>query len=193
VWVGMSTQMVIYSKGQPLTKQREMDGQMPFEEWVYGKPPEDVCFVRINGNRVIQVEIAKPGQPLEVFTKDEVAGLMLADGTPAESADSNTHIVKMGDVDIDPNKQAPAAAPTLGAPNPGDWDGNQNANRDGVMKPVHFPKQSQPGANPDDQPPAENPPASGSSSGTQGTGSSTTTGAQQGQTAPAQPPANPSN
>jgi hypothetical protein len=207
VLVGMSTQMVIYAKGQPLTKQREMDGQMPIEEWVYGKPPEDVDFVRINGNRVIRLEIAKTGQPLEVFTNDEVAGLMMSDGTPVQTADSNTRVVKMGDVDADrdPNKQAPAAAPTLGAPDKGDWDGNQNANRDGVMKPVHFPKQSQPGANPDDQPPAEGTPAAGSggSSGTQGpaaTGSGGSAPAQpgaqqgQGQSTTAQPPApGPSN
>jgi hypothetical protein len=198
VWVGMSTQMVIYAKGQPLTKQREMDGQMPFEEWVYGKPPEAVYFVRINGNRVIRVEIAKPGEALEIFTKDEVAGLMLTDGTPVESAESNTHVVKMGDVDRDPNKEAPAAAPTLGAPDKGDWDGNQN--REGAMKPVHFPKQTQPGANPDDQAPAETTPAAGngSSSGTQGTATTgpsapaqTQPGAQQsqGQSTPPQAPA----
>jgi hypothetical protein len=130
---------------------------------------------------------------------------MMSDGTPVESAESTTRVVKMGDVDIDPNKQAPAAAPTLGAPGPGDPNGNQNANRDGVMKPVHFPKQSQPGANPDDQQPAEETPAagSGSSAGTQGpagAGSGATaqtqSGAQQGQgqSAPAQAPAgNPSN
>jgi hypothetical protein len=204
VLVGMSTQMVIYAKGQPLSKQREMDGQMPFEEWVYGKPPEDVDFVRINGNRVIRLEIAKTGQPLEVFTKDEVAGLMLTDGTPVESAESNTRVVKMGDVDIDPNKQAPAAAPTLGAPSPGDSTGNQN-DRNGVMKPVHFPKQTQPGANPDDQQPAEDTSATGSGSSPAtpapaAAGSSnsaqTQSGAQQGQgqSAPAQPPAaSPSN
>ena len=39
-----------------------MDGQMPFEEWIYGKPPEEVDFVRINGNRVIRVEVAKMGE-----------------------------------------------------------------------------------------------------------------------------------
>ena len=59
----MSTDMVLFAKGQPQSKIREMDGQMPFEEWIYGKPPEEVEFVRINGNRVIRVEIAKVGEP----------------------------------------------------------------------------------------------------------------------------------
>ena len=59
VLVGMSTDMVLFAKGQPQSKVREMDGQMPFEEWIYGKSPSDIEFVRINGNRVIRVEIAK--------------------------------------------------------------------------------------------------------------------------------------
>ncbi len=62
VLVGMTTDMVLYAKGQPLTKSREMDGQMPIEEWIYGTPPEEVDFVRINGNRVIRVEVAKDGE-----------------------------------------------------------------------------------------------------------------------------------
>ena len=63
VLVGMSTEMVLYAMGQPDVKGHELDGSMPFDEWVYGKPPKDVEFVRINGNRVIRVEIAKVGKP----------------------------------------------------------------------------------------------------------------------------------
>jgi len=80
VMVGMSTQMVLFTLGQPESKSRETEGQMPFEEWIYGHPPQDVSFVRINGNRVIQVELAKLGQPLQIFTKDEVEGLMQTSG-----------------------------------------------------------------------------------------------------------------
>src|ERR1039458_9375694 len=69
VLVGMNTDMVMFAKGQPNSKSREMDGQMPFEEWIYGVAPEEVTFVRINGNRVIRVEIAKEGRPLQVFTR----------------------------------------------------------------------------------------------------------------------------
>ncbi|MGB6194629.1 MAG: hypothetical protein WBF42_19350, partial [Terracidiphilus sp.] len=82
VLVGMSTDMVLFAKGQPQNKIREMDGQMPFEEWIYGKPPQDIEFVRINGNRVIRVEIAKVGKTPVVFEKDEVEGMMRTDGTP---------------------------------------------------------------------------------------------------------------
>ena len=161
VLVGMTTDMVLFAKGQPENKTREMDGQMPFEEWIYGKPPKDVEFVRINGNRVIRVEVAKMGEAPVIFTKDEVEGLMRTDGTPLEA--SNTRTVQMGDVERNPDTQAPAAPPTLR--NPGEklpTDDNKT-DRVGVMKPVQFPKpkpDAQPGANPDEQPvPAQAQPA----------------------------------
>jgi len=151
VWVGMSTDMVIFAKGRPNTKSREMDGQMPFEVWIYGTPPEDVTFVRINGNRVIRVEIAKAGQPMQVFTKDVVSPMMRSDGSP-ELADSNTRVIHEGDVEADPNKQAPAAPPSLR--NPGESLPTDNQTT-GVMRPVQMPKphtdDGQLGANPDEQ------------------------------------------
>ena len=64
---------------------------MPFEEWIYGKPPKDVEFVRINGNRVIRVEIAKMGETPVIFTKDEVEGLMRTDGTPLDGPTRRRH------------------------------------------------------------------------------------------------------
>jgi hypothetical protein len=158
VMVGMSTDMVLFAKGQPQNKIREMDGQMPFEEWIYGRPPSDIEFVRINGNRVIRVEIAKVGKTPEIFTKDEVEGLMRTDGTPlTAAADPGTHTIQLGDVQHNPDTQAPAAPPSLRKPGetlPADDPKNS---RIGVMKPVQFPKQQ-----PDDEPNARptNPPAS---------------------------------
>lgn len=159
VWVGMSTDMVLFAKGQPVNKIREMDGQMPFEEWIYGKPPQDVDFVRINGNRVIRVEIARVGQPLQVFTKDVVDGLMRTDGTPVVA--DNTRIIHEGDVEKDPNKEAPDAPPSLrtaGESLPQDQDKNSV----GVMRPVQPAKpnpDNDPWNNPDDQQPATAQPA----------------------------------
>ena len=154
VMVGMSTDMVLFAKGQPDSKSREMDGQMPFEEWMYGKPPNEVDFVRINGNRVIRLEVAKTGEPPVIFSNDEVEGLMRTDGTPLE-ADATRRVTKVGDVERDPNKEAPAAPPSLRNPGeklPGDDPRNIEA---GEMKPVQFPKPKadpQPGANPDGVP-----------------------------------------
>jgi hypothetical protein len=148
VLVGMSTDMVLFAMGPPEAKSREMDGQMPFEEWIYGHPPQDVNFVRVNGNRVIRVEIAKLGQPLEVFTKDEVEGLMTTDGHPVLAQTRETRPIQLGDVHRDPDTQAPAPPPTLRAPGeklPTDQttagsSTDPSLNREGAMKPVIFPK-----------------------------------------------------
>jgi len=154
VLVGMSTEMVLYAKGQPDHKTRETEGQMPFEEWIYGKPPKDVEFVRINGNSVIRLEVAKMGETPVIFTKNEVDGLVRTDGTPLVAEASRAKSGEMGDVERDPDRQAPTAPPSLR--NPGEKlpeDDNM-----GAMKPVHFPKPkpaAQPGANPDGEPEAQ--------------------------------------
>jgi hypothetical protein len=155
VMVGMTTDMVMFSVGQPEQKIREMDGQMPFEEWVYGKPPQPVQFVRINGNRVIRLEIAKVGEDPQIFTKDEVEGLMRTDGTPL-APPVHTRTVAMGDTHPDADTQAPNAPPTLR--NAGETlpqDDPHNNSGEGSMKPVQFPQQK-----PDDYPDASRLPRS---------------------------------
>jgi hypothetical protein len=171
VMVGMSTDMVLFAKGAPQSKSREMDGQMPFEEWIYGKPPEEVDFVRINGNRVIRVEIAKTGEPPVIFTQDVVSAMLRTDGSPIEVAKNHTHIEKEGDVQRDPDKEAPAPPPTLRNPGetlPADAQNDKNAGGQknvGVMRPVQAPVKKpeyQPDANPDgvpDTPPPATAPA----------------------------------
>jgi hypothetical protein len=160
VLVGMNIEMVLFAKGAPETKTREMDGQMPFEEWIYGKPPKDVEFVRFNGNRVIRLEVAKVGERPVIFTKDEVEGLMRTDGTPLMPEKDEPRVAKVGDVERDPDTQAPAAPPTLrkdGEKLPAEGDKTADT-RTGVMKPVRFPTPkpadqptTQPGANPDEE------------------------------------------
>lgn len=157
VWVGMSTEMVLYSLGRPWNKYRAMDGQMPYEDWVYGHPPQTTTFVRINGNRVIRVAIAPVGKPMEVFTKDVVSPMMLSNGS-GELADSNAHVIREGDVQRRPT-DAPAPPPTLLKPGEKPPSAIQGA---GQMRPVYFPKDQQEpplGANPDDQQPASAPAA----------------------------------
>ena len=163
VLVGMSADMVLFARGQPEHKTREMDGQKPFEEWIYGRPPQEVDFVRFNGNQVIRVEVAKMGETPVIFTRNEVEGLMRTDGSPLQDARSSTRTVQMGDAERNSDTQAPAAPPSLrksGEELPTD-DKNTE-----VMKPVRFPKLKpvpQPGDNPDSAPDAQ-PPADGQSS-----------------------------
>jgi hypothetical protein len=166
VMVGMSTDMVLFAKGPPETKTREMDGQMPFEEWIYGKPPEEVEFVRINGNRVIRLEVAKAGEKPVIFTDDVVSGLLRTDGTPVVAAVDHTHIDKVGDGQRDADRQEAAAPPSLrkaGETLPDEPGMPNQSGNVGVMRPVQFPKpksddqpkpkpQSQPGSNPDSVP-----------------------------------------
>ncbi len=173
VLVGMSTDMVLFAKGQPVNKSREMDGQQPFEEWIYGKPPETVYFVRINGNRVIRLEVANIGEPVEVFATDVVSGMMRTDGTPVFAQNTNVHVVKEGDAEIDSNREAAQAPPSLA--NPGETVGvNGDQKSKGAMRPVQPAKPNpeyQPGVNPYEQPPAPAPapPASTQPASTQPT------------------------
>jgi hypothetical protein len=193
VWVGMSTDMLLYAKGQPDGKSREMEGQMPFEEWIYGKPPQTVEFVRVNGNRVIRVEVAKLGEKPEVFTKDVVEGLMRTDGTPLDPA-MQPHVAKNGDVQRDPNTQEVAPPPSLKKPGETlpNQDQDPDSHRVGDMRPVRFPAPkpaAQPGDNPDGEPSAATP----ATSGTPTPSASQQSPAASSPADPAKPPATPSS
>jgi len=150
VMVGMSTEMVIFALGAPQSKTREMEGQMPFEEWIYGAPPKPVEFVRINGNRVIRLEIAKVGEAPQIFTKDEVEGLMRTDGSPLAPPPDRTKAVALGDkAPSNPDTQAAPAPPSLRKDGESLPQDDPKAASTGVMKPVQFPNQK-----PDDYPDA---------------------------------------
>jgi hypothetical protein len=126
VLVGMSTEMVVYAIGKPDHKSREIEGQMPYEEWIYGDSPHEVQFVRINGNRVIRVEIAKLGQDPVIRDKNEVEGIVQAE---------NERQIHLGDVPSDPHAAAPAP-PSLRKPG----ENLPNDNKQGTMGPVQFPE-----------------------------------------------------
>jgi hypothetical protein len=148
VMVGMTTDMVVFALGRPDQKIRETEGQMPYEEWIYGKSPDPVQFVRINGNRVIRVELAAVGKPPQIWDQDEVQGMMRTDGTSL-SPEAQPRTVALGDVVRNPDTQASAPPPSLrkdGENLPQDDPHNQG---NGTMKPVQFPTQK-----PDDYPDA---------------------------------------
>ena len=72
VLVGMNSEMVIHAKGKPPKKVREKEGDQDYEEWIYGEPPQDVDFVRIVGDEVIQVKTMKIGGQKIVRNQKEV-------------------------------------------------------------------------------------------------------------------------
>jgi hypothetical protein len=145
VLVGMNREMVLKAVGQPDQKVRETDGQMPFEEWIYGQAPHEVQFVRFNGNRVIRLEIADVGQPPVIRDKDETDGYF---------AGQFVRQVRLGDAPPNGSNQehAPTAAPTLRKPG----EALPNAvDNDRQLKPVQFPDDQKP--KPIPPPPGTNP------------------------------------
>jgi hypothetical protein len=73
VLVGMNSDMVLHAMGKPPMKDREKDSSgMEYEEWIYGKPPEDVNFVRFVGDEVVRVETMKVDGQKIVRTAKEV-------------------------------------------------------------------------------------------------------------------------
>ncbi|HJX83170.1 MAG TPA: hypothetical protein VJ723_02355, partial [Candidatus Angelobacter sp.] len=73
ILVGMNRDMVILVKDRPLQRIREKDEKgLEHEDWIYGEPPEEVVFVRIVGDEVVQVKSAKPGGDIVVKTQKEI-------------------------------------------------------------------------------------------------------------------------
>ena len=68
VLVGMNREMVTYALGRPPQKHREEN----WEEWIYGKPPDPVQFVRFVGDEVVQLEIMKVDGQKTIRTEKEV-------------------------------------------------------------------------------------------------------------------------
>jgi hypothetical protein len=70
--VGMSKDMVIDALGRPPKRIRENDGNVDYEEWIYGEPPGDVQFVRFVNEEVTRVEHIQVGGEKVVKTTREV-------------------------------------------------------------------------------------------------------------------------
>ncbi len=105
VLVGMSLEMVIYSKGRPGKKIREKDEQgVEYEDWIYGEPPQDVDFVRVVGDEVIRVETMKVGGQKIVKTEKEIE----SDGSTVASAAQKEHPTKAPSLRR-PGEEAPPA------------------------------------------------------------------------------------
>lgn len=77
ILVGMDRRMVLAALGAPLTKHREHvapgdDNSAVYEEWIYGQTPQPIQFVRFRGGRVVRLEIAAIGMPIEIHETNEL-------------------------------------------------------------------------------------------------------------------------
>lgn len=124
VLVGMDRDMVIYAKGRPPRKDREKDGDIEYEEWIYGEPPENVDFVRFVNDEVVRVETMTVSGQRTVRTAKEID----ITKPPTESATSTR----------------PAVAPTLRRPGETLPTGNDSG---GAQLPSPLPAQVPPSNN----------------------------------------------
>jgi hypothetical protein len=132
VLVGMNREMVTYSKGRAEKKIREKDGEVEYEEWIYGEPPKDVEFVRLVGDEVVQMKIMKIDGQRIIRTQKEVdlgppqAAVADAEKTPVIPANRPT-LKRPGEDEIDPAttgsqsttrpRNTPASPPPSAPPN----------------------------------------------------------------------------
>jgi hypothetical protein len=182
VLVGMNRDMLIYAKGQPVRKMREegADGKQ-YEIWIYGETPQPVEFVRLEGNFVIRVELARVGEPIVVHAQNEMGDYW---GQQPAMA-SNVHEIKLGDEgQVERTEEsAPPQAPTLRKPGetlPQDSDKDNPA---AAMRPVNMPPDLQRPGDPGYHPTVSAQPGQGNGTGqagANGSGSSQTKGTQNG-------------
>jgi len=116
VLVGMTKRMVLAAMGAPNSKEREHvdasdDNSQRYEEWIYGVVPQPLQFVRFRNDRVVRLEIAELGKPVEIRTKNEVGPAQLPE---------NVHVIASGDAQPTEEGARPSAAPTLRKPGEGD-------------------------------------------------------------------------
>jgi hypothetical protein len=138
ILVGMDKEMVTYAKGRAPKKVRDKDDNgVEYEEWIYGDPPQEVDFVRFQGNLVSRLEIMTVDGEKIVRTEREV-NLASQETQVAEKTDTN-------------QQHKPANAPTLRRPGEAaDDDGDNRGSQPGLYPPRVDPA---PGSGPGQLPP----------------------------------------
>lgn len=133
VLVGMDRRMVLSALGEPRNKMKDTENGQLVDLWIYGEPPDPTQFVRFDGDRVVRLEIAPVGKPIEVHAKNEMGDYWAKQPPP------NQRVIHLGDQAPDSAAtQSARKAPTLR--NPGETlpaDKNPNTPQ---MGPVELPK-----------------------------------------------------
>jgi hypothetical protein len=123
VLVGMNHEMVIYAKGRPPKKVREhadgVQGDVEYEEWIYGEPPQDVDFVRFVGDEVVRVETMKvDGQKIVRVEKEVDLGAPTVAKKQGERPVNAPTLRRPGEEMPESNPANPSHTPPMGAPPP---------------------------------------------------------------------------
>jgi hypothetical protein len=114
VLVGMNKDMVVMAKDRPRQKIREKDEHgKEYEEWLYGTSPQDVTFVRFNGDEVVQVKIAKVSGQIIVKTEKEID---VKDGQVSLASLKSTDSPQDAKGNTGPQPNQPSKRPTLKRP-----------------------------------------------------------------------------
>ena len=117
VLVGMNREMVMASKGRPPKKIREKDGEVEYEEWIYGDPPQDVDFVRLVGDEVVRLESMKVDGQKIIHTEKEVdLGSTVAKGAEPEARPPNAPSLRRPGEEVDTASPSGGPAPMTGPP-----------------------------------------------------------------------------
>jgi hypothetical protein len=118
ILVGMNREMVMASKGRPPKKIREKDGEIDYEEWIYGEPPQDVDFVRLVGDEVVRLESMKVDGEKIVHTEKEVdLTPTVAKSTGPEERPANAPSLRRPGEEVDTASPAGGRAPMPGPGN----------------------------------------------------------------------------
>jgi len=117
VLVGMNREMVIYAKGRPPKKVREVANEIEYEEWIYGTPPQDVDFVRFVGDEVVRVETMQvDGQKIVRVEKEVDLGAPTVAKKQEERPTKAPTLRRPGEEMPESNPATPSSAPPIGPP-----------------------------------------------------------------------------
>jgi hypothetical protein len=117
ILVGMNREMVMASKGRPPKKIREKDGEVEYEEWIYGEPPQDVDFVRLVGDEVVRLESMKVDGEKVVHTEKEVdLGTTVAKSSDEPVRSPNAPSLRRPGEEVDTASPVGGRAPMTGPP-----------------------------------------------------------------------------
>jgi len=126
VLVGMNHDMVVMAKDRPPQKLREKDNKgVPYEEWVYGQPPQDVTFVRFSGDEVTQVKVLKVGGEEVLKTEREID---VRDGV-VSLAEATAHSISAQTGERDAPQQSAPSGPRPTLKRPGEADDSQHGSQ----------------------------------------------------------------